>query len=762
MASQIRHPRLQWFLAQWAGQGIAPEPSKALRIWIQALVSVGIVSVSVAAWGVAPASLLNLLAVPISALGGYWSWRRRHQPNVTAKFIIALGMLMALGIFLARLLGESTDIRIKLAELLIHLQVLHSFDMPRRKDLGYSVVIGLILLGVAATISQTLTLAPFLLLFLAIALPVLVLDYRARLGLRFKGQQGSQGLPTPGRLVALVALTVVMGLGIFAALPRFPGYQVRNFPVSATIDFQGEFTGDQIFNPDGDEGFEEDSSGSIQGTGTIAGPGQLDETYYYGFSQRMNQNLRGALTPKVLLRVRSQSPGFWRVMAFDRYTGQGWEVSRDDRIEILQRSFFSSQTILPESAFRPGTADAALADKREVIQTYTATAPLPNLLPALYKAQHLYFPTRQVAIDAEGGLRSPIPISPGLTYTVVSQVPQRDRTRLGQASTDYSQTMRENYLQVPPEVAEKVRETAQSLMAESPQPLTNPYEIALFLAQALKQNYAIQPELPFFDEEADMVEAFLYDYEGGYGDHFSTVLTVMLRSLGIPARLVAGFGSGEFNPFTGYYVVRNTDAYAMTEVFFPGYGWFAFDPIPTHEVLPPEPRQSQTFSVLRQFWNWIAGWLPSPVATWLSDGFRAIAQLLAVLFQSFGQGWRRGFAILLGSITAGLAGWLLWLGHNTWQRQRWLQQLPPMERLYQNMLAWLSQRGFPKAATQTPWEYAQALGQNPDFAQASQVSTIIQAYMGWRYGSQPQNVDDLKRQLRQLQGLTRQRHGMRH
>ena len=520
MASQIRHPRLQWFLAQWAGQGIAPEPSKALRIWIQALVSVGIVSVSVAAWGVAPASLLNLLAVPISALGGYWSWRRRHQPNVTAKFIIALGMLMALGIFLARLLGESTDIRIKLAELLIHLQVLHSFDMPRRKDLGYSVVIGLILLGVAATISQTLALAPFLLLFLAIALPVLVLDYRSRLGLRFKGQQGSQGLPTPGRLVALVALTVVMGLGIFAALPRFPGYQVRNFPVSATIDFQGEFTGDQIFNPDGDEGFEEDSSGSIQGTGAIAGPGQLDETYYYGFSQRMNQNLRGALTPKVLLRVRSQSPGFWRVMAFDRYTGQGWEVSRDDRIEILQRSFFSSQTILPESAFRPGTADAALADKREVIQTYTATAPLPNLLPALYKAQHLYFPTRQVAIDAEGGLRSPIPISPGLTYTVVSQVPQRDRTRLGHASTDYSQTMRENYLQVPPEVAEKVRETAQSLMAESPQPLTNPYEIALFLAQALKQNYAIQPELPFFDEEVDMVEAFLYDYEGGYGDSF--------------------------------------------------------------------------------------------------------------------------------------------------------------------------------------------------------------------------------------------------
>ncbi|NJN22974.1 MAG: transglutaminase family protein, partial [Leptolyngbya sp. RL_3_1] len=355
------------------------------------------------------------------------------------------------------------------------------------------------------------------------------------------------------------------------------------------------------------------------------GPGELDDTYYYGFSQRMNQNLRGTLTPKVLLRVRSQAPGFWRVMAFDRYTGQGWEASRDERIEILERSPFSYRTTLPESAWYVGETDRSLGQRREVIQTYTATLGLPNLLPALYQARHLYFPTRQVAIDAEGALRSPLPLSPGLTYTVVSEVPLRDRTQLGEASTDYRDAIRENYLQVPPEVAAKVRQTALDLMAAAPAPLTNPYEQALFLAQSLKQNYALQPDLPFFDEAADMVEAFLYEYEGGYGDHFSTVLTVMLRSLGIPARLVAGFGPGEFNPFTGYYVVRNTDAYTMAEVFFPGYGWFAFDPIPTHEVLPPEPRASETFSVLRQFWNWIAGWLPSPVAGWLNDSFLAIA-----------------------------------------------------------------------------------------------------------------------------------------
>jgi hypothetical protein len=70
----------------------------------------------------------------------------------------------------------------------------------------------------------------------------------------------------------------------------------------------------------------------------------------------------------------------------------------------------------------------------------------------------------------------------------------------------------------------------------------------------------------------------------------------MLRSIGIPARLVAGFGPGEFNPLTGFHIVRNVDAYAMTEVYFPQYGWYAFDPIPGHELLAPHhsrPRNLQ-------------------------------------------------------------------------------------------------------------------------------------------------------------------------
>lgn len=65
----------------------------------------------------------------------------------------------------------------------MQLQVLHSFDLPRRKDLGYSMIIGLILIGVSATLSQTLAFAPWLLALLLLGIPTLVLDYRSRMGL---------------------------------------------------------------------------------------------------------------------------------------------------------------------------------------------------------------------------------------------------------------------------------------------------------------------------------------------------------------------------------------------------------------------------------------------------------------------------------------------------------------------------------------------------------------------------------------------------
>ncbi len=721
-------------------EAIKTEDSITLRVLVQLLVAVGILSLTIASIGVTSTSLLNLLAIPLSAIGAVWSWYRRHQRNTIVKFCIAIGMLLALGLFFMRLWAEPGDTRILLAELLIHLQVLHSFDLPRRKDLGYSVTIGLILIGVAATISQTLTFAPLLLVFLAIALPVLVLDYRSRINLLKQGWQPLKTNLSIRRLLVMLAVTVGLGLLIFAFLPRLPGYQLDNYPVSSTIDFNGSFDGRGIDNPgyvqEGEEG-----SGS-GGRNELEGPGVADSRFYYGFNQRVNLNLRGELQPEILMRVRSQAAGFWRVLAMDRYTGQGWEISRNDNTFRLNRSSWSYRFTVPQKS--------TILPTEEVVQTYTVVKDFVNLIPALYEPEHLYFPTEQIAVDPEGGLRSPLILTSGWTYTVISDVPIRDRTVLGQADTNYSETTRKYYLQIPDNIRDRIRQYTLDLLARSEKPITSPYEQALYLAQALKQQYEIQPEMPFLGPDEDLVEAFLFKYNGGYPDHFSTVLTMMLRSIGVPARLVMGFAPGEFNPFTGYYVVRNTDAYAMTEVYFPQLGWFAFDPIPGHEVVPVSIEDRETFSTLQQIWSWIAGWLPSPVSGFIGTVFSAISNVLTWFIQLFSNGWV-GILSGLGIITLiGLAGWLLWGLWQDWRDRMGLSKLPPMERLYQQMVRSLTQIGYSKSPIQTPLEYAQKAHTHVNTERANIIEEISQAYVQWRYGGYNPDLNHLQKRLKLL------------
>ena len=86
------------------------------------------------------------------------------------------------------------------------------------------------------------------------------------------------------------------------------------------------------------------------------------------------------------------------------------------------------------------------------------------------------------------------------------------------------------------------------------------------------------PPLP---EGADSVDQFLFVDRVGFCEQIGSSLVVMLRSLGIPARLAVGFAPGERNPFTGLWEVKASDAHAWADVWFPGVGWQSFDPTAT-------------------------------------------------------------------------------------------------------------------------------------------------------------------------------------
>ncbi|ANV91937.1 transglutaminase TgpA family protein [Picosynechococcus sp. PCC 8807] len=755
------------------------EDSVLLRALVQLLVVVGIIATDVASegnmiWFGWP---ISVLAVPLTLLGGVWSWQNRQKANVGAKFFIAIGMLGMLLLFFRNLYANLNDTRLVLAELLIQLQILHSFDLPRRKDLGYSMVIGLILLGVAGTVSQTLTFAPWLILFLAIALPVLVLDYRSRLGLagletilwpqRSSARKGRADLLknsplSPKRLGAILGITLVLGLGLFSIMPRFPGYQLSTLPVSLPADAPENErfspTNLSLVNPGyenpGSEGNENadgatfgNSPGTGEGSSPSEGQGELDKTQYYGFNSKINQNLRGEMEKVLVMRVRSQAPGFWRVMSFDRYTGQGWEVTNADDLQLTERSRWAGRFFL--TPFIPNPVE-----KKKIIQSYTAVLSLPNIVPAMQYPTELYFPTAEIGQDPEGNLRSPLGLLEGLTYTVVSKVPYRNRTELAAAGTDYPPFVTEKYLDVPPEIKAEVQAVAEEILSQANSPITSPYEKALYLAQGLKQRFPQAQEIPFFADDEDLVEAFLFKYKGGYADHYATVLTIMLRSIGIPARFATGFDQGDFNPFTGYYLVHNTDAHAVTEAYFSGQGWFAFNPLPGYEVVPPSFEDGGAFGVLRSFWRWVAGWVPSPILGFFEGLWFTTLKILGYVISRL---WGFVSSGLVGAITGAIAvavasmgGWFVIKQIRNWFQRRRFARLPMMEQLYQQMLLLLQNKGHQKQRTQTPWEFLRTIQPQYRPETLEILTELTEAYVNWRYGEQPANTDYLRQQLKRL------------
>jgi len=764
------------------------EESRILRALVQILVIIGIIATDIASDG----SLLwfnlpvSIFAVPLTILAGLWSWRSRKDSNIGVKFLIAIGMLAMLLLFFRNIYANLNDTRLVLAELLIQLQILHGFDMPRRKDLGYSMVIGLILIGVAGTVSQTLTFAPLLLLFLAIALPVLVLDYRSRLGLESLDQLLLRRRETkksvrqdllqysplsPKRLGIILCIVLTLGMGIFTIMPRFPGYQLSTLPVS----LPSEAPENQKFNEDnrslanpgyenrgrdnggtGGDTFNDGNAGGgdgedgVGGNGgsPLEGQGEINETEYYGFNTKINQNLRGEMKKILVMRVRSQAPGYWRVMSFDHYTGQGWEVSNADTLTLTERSrwggrFFLYPLISPQ------------VKTKKVIQSYTAVKALPNIVPAMTHPSELYFPTSEIGQDPLGNLRSPLGILEGLTYTVVSEVPYRERGKLAISGTDYPSQITDKYLDVPPEIKEKVKALAEDILSRSNSEITSPYEKALYLTQGLKQRFPQAQEVPFFEDGEDLVNAFLFKYQGGYADHYATVLTIMLRSIGIPARFATGFGQGEFNPFTGYYLVHNTDAHAVTEAYFPGQGWFAFDPLPGHELVPPSFEESGAFSVVKWIWEWVASWVPSPIQAFIEGLWKTSLQIVGVIILRL---WQFVSGSLVGAVVgaiavsfAGMGGWFMFRQIRGWLGRRRFARLPQMEQLYQQMLAQLRLRGHQKTTSQSPGEFLQRLQQDYHPEAVGIMAELTEAYVGWRYGGQAANTDYLQTQLKLLQ-----------
>ena len=138
-----------------------------------------------------------------------------------------------------------------------------------------------------------------------------------------------------------------------------------------------------------------------------------------------------------------------------------------------------------------------------------------------------------------------------------------------------------------PELLQRELDLARSIVARAG--ATDPYQEAAAIEAYLRdpQNftYSLTVNTP---AGTDPIEWFLFHSHKGYCEYFATSMGDMLRLLGIPTRLVNGYGPGSFDSTVNSFVVRGEDAHTWPEVYFPGFGWIPFEPTAdgTYQPIP--------------------------------------------------------------------------------------------------------------------------------------------------------------------------------
>jgi transglutaminase-like putative cysteine protease len=201
---------------------------------------------------------------------------------------------------------------------------------------------------------------------------------------------------------------------------------------------------------------------------------------------------------------------------------------------------------------------------------------------------------QMMTIDRLSSVRPPI--SSG-NYTVTVEYSVATEASLQGAGTNYPDWLGP-YMSLPgsgyrtPQVMKAIHDLALTIVKSAG--ATNPYDAATAIQNYLRQNYTYDLNAQNAGPGPDRLFNFLFTSKTGYCEFFASAMGDMLRSLGIPTRLVNGFGPGAFDSQTHLYTVRGEDAHTWVESYFPAYGWIPFEPTPdTANGYLPIPRGSQ-------------------------------------------------------------------------------------------------------------------------------------------------------------------------
>lgn len=255
----------------------------------------------------------------------------------------------------------------------------------------------------------------------------------------------------------------------------------------------------------------------------------------------------------------------WRMRIYDTYEQGNWHISTS-----LSEHFVPDDADLsiPGSASGP-TADFLFRWRNST----TILLAIPSQPVWVNRAGDIQF--AQAGRDLVDVISWHVDqsLQPGDQYTARAVLINPDEASLRNAGTDYPDWVRQHYLQIPEDFPADIPNLAKDLVREQ----TNPYDRANAITAYLRKEIRYSTNIPSAPPGTEPLSWFLFTWKSGFCNYYASAEVMMLRSVGIPARLAVGYAQGELRA-DGAYTVREKDAHAWPEVYFTGIGWVDFEP----------------------------------------------------------------------------------------------------------------------------------------------------------------------------------------
>ncbi len=500
-----------------------------------------------------------------------------------------------------------------------------------------------------------------------------------------------------------------------------------------------------------------------------------------GFSDRVQLGQIGQIQQSTAVVMHIQIDGdtvgrydlHWRGVALANFDGHIWSNPRD-QFALQRRS--NSSFALPRFGNAVLTSYVTASQVREQIIHYRVLMePIgTNVFFLAPWARSISGDYRLLAADSTGAVYNFDTGRSISRYEAESDIATPSPGELRLAGQNYPAPISAQYLRIP-QLDARVQQLAEQVTASA----KNNFDKAAAIENHLRTRYGYTLQLPR-NTIKDPVADFLFVRKQGHCEYFASSMAVMLRTLGIPSRVVNGFRTDEFNDLTGNYVVRAKDAHSWVEAYFPGFGWQTFDPTPAGGATTPQgwSRIALYVDAMASFWrDWVVSYdtshqyvlgqaaisgtvgLWEGARNWARDHYDRMlkwARRSQDRVENSPVGWAAlGLMVAAALLLLGNLGRIMRVMHEKWLQahpERSPEQAATM--WYQRMARALARRGVEKPAAQTPQEFARKI---EDSRLRAPVARFTEVYESARFGNSTDDAQRLPELYEEVELATRGR-----